>query len=82
MSYLYQYIVCIVVIFFVGLSLRTKPWISLLGGLAGGIGYLVYLLCPVPKIGFLLSALVITLFSELLARLCKMPANNFLVLGI
>ena len=82
MSYLYQYIVCVIVIFFVGLSLRSKPLISLLGGLAGGVGYVVCLLVPVPQLGYLLSALVLTLLSETLARLCKMPANIFLVLGI
>lgn len=82
MSYLYQYIVCMVVIFFVGLSLRAKPLISFLAGAAGAVGYVVYLLCPEPKIGYLLSALVLTLLSELLARICKLPANNFLVLGI
>lgn len=82
MYYLYQYIICTVVIFFVGLSLNAKPKISLIAGLAGAVGYVVYLLCPEPKVGYLLSALVLTLLSELLARVCKMPANNFLVLGI
>ncbi len=82
MEYVYQYLVCLVVIFFVGLSLRAKPWVSLLGGASGAVGYLVYLLCGEPRLGFLLSALVLTLLSELLARLCKMPASIFLVLGI
>ena len=82
MTYLYYYFVCFIVIFFVGLSLRAKPWVSFLGGVAGALGYLVYLLCQEPKVGFFLSALVLTLLSELLARLCKMPASVFLVLGI
>ncbi len=82
MYYLYQYIICTVFIFFVGLSLNAKPKISLIAGAAGSVGYVVFLLCPEPKVGYLLSALVLTLFSELLARICKMPANNFLVLGI
>ncbi len=82
MSYIYQFVVCMLVIFFVGLSLRAKPWVSLLGAVAGAVGYLVYLLCEEPKIGFFLSALVLTLLSELLARICKMPASIFLVLGI
>ena len=82
MFYIYQYLVCLVVIFFVGLSLRAKPMISLLAGVAGAVGYVGYLACPDPKIGYLLSALVLTLLSELLARICKLPANNFLVLGI
>ncbi len=82
MEYVYQYLVCLVVIFFVGLSLRAKPWVSLLGGVSGAVGYLVYLLCSDPRLGFLLSALVLTLLSELLARICKMPASIFLVLGI
>ncbi len=82
MTYVYNYLVCLVVIFFVGLSLRTKPWVSLLGAATGAVGYLVYLLCPEPKVGFLLSTLVLAVFSEILARLCKMPASIFLVLGI
>lgn len=82
MTYVYQYVVCMAVIFFVGLSLHTKPLIAFLGGVSGALGYLVYLVCPVPKVGYLLSALILTLFSELLARICKLPANNFLVMGI
>lgn len=82
MYYLYQYIICTIVIFFVGLSLNAKPKIALIAGAAGAVGYVVYLLCPEAKIGYFLSALVLTLLSELLARLCKLPANNFLVLGI
>ncbi len=82
MAYIYYFAVCMAVIFFVGLSLRAKPWVSLLGGAAGAVGYLVYMLCDEQKIGFFLSALVLALLSEILARLCKMPASIFLVLGI
>ena len=82
MTYLYHYLVCLVVIFFVGLSLRTKPWVSLLGAVGGAIGYLVYLFCSEPKVGVLLSAFVLAVLSEVLARICKMPASIFLVLGI
>ena len=82
MYYVYIYIVCTAVIFFVGLSLHAKPLISLLAGLSGAVGSLVYLLCPEPKVGFLLSALVLTVFAECLARLCKKPATIFIVLGI
>ncbi|MBR5236767.1 MAG: threonine/serine exporter family protein [Clostridia bacterium] len=82
MNFIYIFLVCILVSFFIGISMHAKPWVSFLGGLVGGVGYLVYLICPSPRAGYLLSALVLTLLSEILARLCKMPSNNFLVLGI
>ncbi len=82
MTYVYHYVICVAVIFFVGLSLRTKPTIALLAGLAGAVGYLIYELCPEAKVGFLLSALVLTILAECLARLCKKPATIFIVLGI
>lgn len=82
MSFIYQYVICAAVIFFVGLSLHTTPLISLLSGLFGALGYSVYLLCPEAKTGFFLSALVLTLLAECLARLCEKPATIFIVLGI
>ena len=82
MNYVYIFLVCTLVSFFIGISMHAKPWVSLLGGLVGGIGYVVYLVCPSPRAGYLFSALVLTLLSELLARICKTPSNNFLVLGI
>ncbi len=82
MNFIYIFLVCTLVSFFIGISMHAKPWVSLLGGLVGGVGYVVYLTCPSPRAGYLLSALVLTLLSEILARLCKTPSNNFLVLGI
>ena len=81
-NYLYQFVICFLVSFFIGFSLKTNLKVSLFGGLAGGLGYLVYLLCPDARIGYFLSTIVITLCSEILARLCKIPANNFLILAV
>ncbi|MBE7010038.1 MAG: threonine/serine exporter [Ruminococcaceae bacterium] len=82
MIYIYKYIVCLVVIFLVGLSLRTKPMVSFIAGACGAVGYVVYLLCPTPPLGFLLSSLVLALLGEIFARVCKVPSSIFMVLGI
>ena len=82
MNYLYHYFACLLVIFFVGLSLKAKPWVSLLGGVLGGVGYLVYLLCSTPQLGFLCGTLVLALLAEIFARICKMPSSIFMILGI
>lgn len=82
MMYVYKYVVCLVVIFLVGLSLRTKPLVSLLAGAGGAVGYVVYLLCPTAPLGFLFSSLTLALLGEIFARLCKVPSSIFMVLGI
>lgn len=82
MEYVYHYLACLLVIFFVGLSLKAKPWVSLLGGAGGAVGYLVYLLCANQQLGFLCGTLVLAFLSELFARICKMPSSIFMILGI
>lgn len=82
MMYVYKYVVCLVVIFLVGLSLRTKPLVSLLAGASGAVGYVVYLLCPTAPLGFLFSSLTLAVLGEILARVCKAPSSIFMVLGI
>ncbi len=82
MSYLYQFVICFLVSFFIGISLKTNLKVSLLGGLVGGLGYLVYLLCPDARIGYFFSTAIITLCAEILARVCKIPANSFIILAI
>jgi len=80
--YIYKYIVCLVVIFLVGLSLRTKPMVSFIAGACGAVGYVVYLLCPTAPLGFLFSSLTLAVLGEILARVCKAPSSIFMVLGI
>ncbi|MBE7021855.1 MAG: threonine/serine exporter [Ruminococcaceae bacterium] len=82
MELLYKYIVCMAVIFLLGLSLRTKPRVSLLAGIGGAVGYIVYLLCPSAPLGFLFSSLTLALLGEIFARLCRIPSSIFMVLGI
>lgn len=68
--------------FLVGLSLKARPVISLIGAVLGGVSYLVYLLCPTIQLGFLAGTLVLALLAEIFARICKIPASLILILGI
>jgi len=82
MEYIYKYIVCMVVIFLVGLSLRAKPLDSFLAGVGGALGYIVYLLSPTAPLGYLFSSLTLAVWAEVFARILKIPSSIFMILGI
>ncbi len=82
MEYLYQFLACLVVIFFVARALHTNLKIGVIAACVGAVGYVTFLLCPSPKVGFLLSSAVLTFLSEVFARACRVPSTIFVVLGI
>lgn len=57
---------------------------ALIGSLGGTLGWIVYLLV-IPYLSNIMSSLcamiVVALFSEIMARICKVPATIFIVVG-
>lgn len=62
---------------------RRLPY-ALLASLGGMLGWIVYLLV-IPYLSNIMSNLcamiVVALFSEIMARICKAPATIFIVVG-
>lgn len=58
----------------------------LICGLGGALGWLVYLLAafvtPNVILRFLLAAIVITLFSEIMARIRRCPVTGYLIIAL
>lgn len=67
-----------------GLTFNIRGRNILFAGLCGGLGYLVFLLVMEVEgpVAALVASVVITLYSEIAARLLKAPASNFLVTGL
>ncbi len=61
------------------------PGISICGG-GGALGWLVYLLAafitPNVILRFLLAAIVITLYSEVMARIRRCPVTSYLIIAL
>ena len=66
--------------------LNVRGRLMLLATLGGALGWGVFLLCaplfPTDILRYLLGTVVVAAYGEIMARVCKVPATSFLLVGL
>lgn len=68
--------------FCVGLMLKARVRVALWGAVVGGLCYLTFSSIPYEKPAYFISALILALLSEIMAKIAKTPSTLFLIMGI
>ncbi|WP_193708328.1 threonine/serine exporter family protein [Alkalibaculum sporogenes] len=81
-----EFFICVVAVIFTAILFRAPMRGILLSSLLGGVGYILFKILSSdsksPIIAYFTATFFITVFSEIFARLLKMPATIFTVPAI
>ncbi|MDD3766532.1 MAG: threonine/serine exporter family protein [Eubacteriales bacterium] len=81
MNYIYM-LVAGCISFCVGIMLKTRVKIALCGSFVGGLCYFTFISVPYEKPAYFISALLLAVLSEIMAKLVKAPSTLFLIMGV
>lgn len=82
MNILYYALISACVSFCIGIMLNAKIKIAALGAFIAGVCYGVFVLCGSSMSGYFIGSLILTLLSEIMAKIAKTPSTLFLIIGI
>ena len=77
---LYAFLACIAFSIWYNVSLKRIP----LTCLGGALGWMTYLLLDIPSdvVKYLIATVVISIYAEIMARICKVPVTLFLTTAV